>query len=87
MLLRAVLRAGDAGDVGQGDGDGAAEQQLEGLAGGGGDRGQSGVAGLVAGVDQLAERVSRLGRPVRAGVGFRAVLQVTQDVRLMPISA
>ena len=41
---------------------------------------RSGVAGLVAGVDQLAERFSRLGGPDLAGVGFRAVLQVTQYV-------
>ena len=70
----------DAGHVGQGDGDRAAELLLEGLADGCGDRVQAVAAGLVAGVDQLAEGVLRLAGPDRAGVGFRAVLQVTQDV-------
>ena len=80
MLFRAVPGAGDAGNAGECDGDGAAELQLEGFADGGGDRVQALVAGLVAGVDQLAERVLRLGGPDRSGVGFRAVLQVTQQV-------
>ena len=80
MLPGGVLRAGDAGHVGQGDGDRAAELLLEGLADGCGDRVRAVAAGLVAGVDQLAEGVLRLAGPDRAGVGFRAVLQVTQDV-------
>ena len=80
MLFRAVPGAGDAGHVGQGDGDRAAELLLEGLADGGGDRVQAVAAGLVAGVDQRAEGFLRLAGPDRAGVGFRAVLQVTEYV-------
>ena len=80
VLFRAVPGAGDAGHVGQGDGDRAAEQLLQGFADGGGDRGQAVAAGLVAGVDQRAEGFLRLGGPDLAGVGFRAVLQVTKYV-------
>src|ERR1019366_4223711 len=49
-------------------------------AGGAGDRVQAVAAGLVAGVDQLAEGFLRLAGPDRVRVGFRAVLQVTQQV-------
>ena len=80
MLFRAVPGAGDAGRVGQRDGDGAAELLLEGLADGGGDRVQAVAAGLVAGVDQRAEGFLRLAGPDRARVGFCAVLQVTEYV-------
>ena len=79
MLPGGVLRARDAGHVGQGDGDRAAELLLEGLADGCGDRVRAVAAGLVAGIDSL--RRASCAWPGRcAGLGFRAVLQVTQDV-------
>ena len=80
MLFRGVLRPGDAGHGGEADGDGAAELPLKWLAEAGGDLVQAGVAGLVAGVDQAAQGLLRLAGPDRARVGFRAVLQVTQQV-------
>ena len=56
LLLHVVLRAGDAGDGGQADGDGAAELGLQRLAVFGGDGGKSLLAGGVPGMDEAAQR-------------------------------
>jgi hypothetical protein len=51
------------------------------------DGGQALGAGLVRAVDQLAQRISDLAWPDGIRVGFGGVGQITQQVRVMPISA
>ena len=86
-LLRAVLRAGDAGHAGQAGEDGVPELVLQRFAHVGGDGGQALLAGGVPGMDQAAQRPLRLHGPDRARVGLGAVLVVAQEVsqaRLVP---
>jgi hypothetical protein len=52
--------------------------------GGGGDGGVAGGAGGVPGGDQAAQRPLGLGRPDRARPGLGGVLEVAEDVRVMP---
>jgi hypothetical protein len=87
VLGGGVLRPGDTGDLRQADGDGAAELQGQRIRGGGRDRGLAGVAGVAPGADQAAQRPLRLRRPVRVRVGLGAVLEVPEQVLVMPISA
>jgi len=54
---------------------------------GGGDEGKSLLTGGVPGADEAAQRPLRLHGPDCAGVALRAVLEVPQEMRLMPISA
>ena len=87
VLGGGVLRAGDAGDGGQADGDGAAELPDHGLRFVLGDGGQAVVAGVVPGVDQAAEPPLSLGWPVRVRVGLGGVLVIPEYVgqaRLVP---
>ena len=63
-----------------------AEQRDQPVADVGGYRLVAGGAGEVGLVDQLAQRVLDLGRPVRVGVGLGGVFQITQDVRIIPTS-
>src|SRR5271157_1013567 len=82
-----VLAAGDAADLRQAGVDAVAEQ----LQVPGGqlvrDGGQALVAGHVGGVDKGAQLTGDLGGPDRVRVGLRGVLEVTQQVLVMPISA
>ena len=87
VLGGGMLRAGDARDLGQAHGDGAAELGDQRVSGGGGDRGEALLAGLVPGFDQAAQCPLRLGRPDRVRVGLGRVLVVADQVSLMPISA
>ena len=75
LLPDLVLRAGDAGDGGQADGDGAAELGLQRFPVFGGDGGKSLLAGGVPGTDEAAQRPDGLLRPGGAGVGLGAVLR------------
>src|SRR5208283_3552377 len=87
LLLRAVLRAGDAGHAGQARQDGVPELVLQRFPDAGGDGVQALLACGVPGMDEAAQRPLRLHWPDRAGVALGAVLVVAQDVsgaRLVP---
>src|SRR6202044_857063 len=81
LLLRAVLRAGDARHAGQPGEDGVPGLMRQRVAHGGGDEGKSLLAGGVPGADQAAQRPLRLHGPDRAGVALGAVLEVPQEMR------
>ena len=81
LLLRAVLRAGDAGHAGQAGQDGVPELVLQRFPHAGGDGVQALLAGGVPGMDQAAQRPLRLHGPDRARVALGAVLEVPQQVR------
>jgi hypothetical protein len=76
-LFGGVFRAGDARDLGQAHPDSVPELAAQGVGRRCGDLGQAGVAGLVGGVDQTAQRALGLFGPVRAGIGFRGVGEVS----------
>jgi hypothetical protein len=75
------LGAWDAADLGQPDGDAAAEQRqvLRGHLFG--DGGQALAAGQVGGVDQAAQGLCDLAGPDRVRVGLGGVLDVPEQVR------
>ncbi len=77
-LFGGVFWAGDARDLGQANPDGVTEFTDQGFRHRCGDLGQTGVAGLVGGVDQTTQRALGLGGPVRAGMGLRGVGEVPE---------
>jgi hypothetical protein len=78
LLLHLVLRARDAGDRGQADGDGAAELSLQRLALFRGDGGKSLLARGVPGADEARRDRMAWLRPGGAGAGLGAVLEVLE---------
>jgi len=87
VLGGGVLRPGDARDVGQPGQDGAAELFDQRVADVRRDLVLALLAGVVPGADQAAQRPLRLGRPDRVRPALGGVLEVADDVGVMPISA
>ena len=81
FLLRAVLRAGDAGHAGEAGQDGVPELVLQRFPHAGGDGVQVLLARGVPGMDEAAQRPLRLHGPDCARVGLCAVLIVPEQVR------
>jgi hypothetical protein len=79
--------AGDPPDLGQSDADAVAEQPQVFRLGVGGNGGKALVAGEARGVDQGAQRAGDLAGPDGRGVGLGGVLEVSEQVSFMPISA
>jgi hypothetical protein len=76
----AATRAGVRAHVREPDPHGVAERVDQRVADRRGDRGVPGIAGLVAGVDQPAQRALRLLGPVLVGVALGGVGEVPQQV-------
>ena len=81
------LRTWLPADLGQPDGDAAAEQRQVLRCHLGGHGAQALVAGRVGGVDQAAQRLCDLAGPDSARLELGGVFEITEQVNIMPISA
>jgi hypothetical protein len=86
MLFDVLAQAAEAGQVGQPGGDRRlklGDQRGSHL---GWYLGEPGVAGIMPGADQPAQRVAGLDRPSQLRVGFGRILKVANEMHVIPIS-